>query len=191
MCWADWSEGWLLPAQFLKALAPPPLTPDATASLYAIGQEQSIDQIFDTLVAAKPGRWRSIYVHQSLTASGSALTLAHADGLPDHFLIGNGDPITDGALQTGPRWNQQKPPGSVPGVELSDGCISICVVGDFDQNRPSLTQQARLVELISALQRQLSISSNHVYFGMDSPENSVAGIGGQFPVSAIRSQILP
>ena len=175
----------------LKALAPPPLTPDATASLYAVGQEQPIDPIFDTLAPVKAGRWHSIYVHQSLTESGSAATLSRdAEGLPDHFIIGNGDPMIDGSLEHGPRWNQQLAAGAMGGVEISEGCISICLVGDFRDARPSAAQQAKLVELITGLQRQLSIPSDRVYFGMDFSEKSAAGLGAQFPISSVRSQLV-
>lgn len=172
----------------LKILAPPPLAPDATASLFAVTQEQSIARIFDTPVSINPGRWRSIYVHQSLTPSGDALSLGQgSDGLADHFLIGNGDPLADGAVQTGSRWSQQIEAGTVPGVNINAACLTICVVGDFSRTRPTLTQQTRLVELIGALQKQLGIPADQVVLGVG--EGSVAGMGARFPVSAIRSQL--
>jgi hypothetical protein len=140
----------------LKTLAPAPLAPDATGSLYAVGPEQ-ISRIFDIPVALKPGRWHSIYVHHSMTQSGSAATLAQdAGGIADHFLIGNGDPIADGAVETGSRWSHQVEAGSVSGVEISPDCISICMVGDFNRARPSPTQQAHLLELVGTLQQRLS-----------------------------------
>ena len=176
----------------LKALAPPPLTPDATTSLFAVSQDQSIDQIFETPAAIKPGRWRSIYVHQSLTLSGNAQTLGQdVGGLADHFLIGNGDALTDGAIQTGPRWSQQLSAGTVPNERINDDCLSICVVGNFNRNRPTPTQQARLLELIAALQRQLAIPSDQVWLGEASTETTVAGLGSRFPVAAFRAQLLP
>jgi hypothetical protein len=175
----------------LKVLAPPPLTPDATASLFAVSQDQSIEQIFETPVAVKPGRWHSIYIHQSLTLSGNAQTLGQdPGGLADHFLIGNGDALTDGAIQTGPRWSQQLPAESLPNERINDDCLSICVVGNFNSNRPTPTQQARLLELVAALQRRLGIPSNQVWLGESSTETTVAGIGSRFPIAAFRAQLL-
>lgn len=174
----------------LKTLAPAPLAPDLSGSLYAVGPEQSIGRIFDTPVAVKPGRWHSIYVHHSLTQTGNAATLAQdGGGIADHFLIGNGDPIADGAVETESRWSRQIEAGSVPGVEISSDCISICMIGNFNRVRPSPTQQARLLELVSTLQQQLGIDSNHVVLGIAGAEGSVAGIGKRFPGIAFRGQL--
>lgn len=174
----------------LKTLAPEPLAPDASDSLYAVGPEQSIGRIFDTPAPVKPGRWHSIYVHQSLTSSGNAESLGGAGGaFADHFLIGNGDPIADGAVETGTRWSRQIQAGHVSGVDISADCISICLVGDFNRARPSPTQQARLLELVSALQQQLGIDSSHVVFGVDGAEATVAGIGRRFPAQAFHGQL--
>ena len=173
----------------LKTLAPAPLAPDATGSLYAVGPEQ-ISRIFDIPVAVKPGRWHSIYVHHSMTRAGSAATLSQdVGGIADHFLIGNGDPIADGAVETGSRWSDQVAAGSVPGVEISSDCISICMVGDFNRARPSPTQQAHLLELVSTLQQRLGIDSGHVVLGVAGAEGSVAGIGKRFPGAAFRGQL--
>jgi hypothetical protein len=174
----------------LKTLAPAPLAPDAAGSLYAVGAEQSIGRIFDTRAPLKPGRWHSIYVHHSLTSAGDAASLGqNPGGIADHFLIGNGDPIADGAVETEARWNRQLEAGTISGVEISPDCISICIVGDFDHARPSPTQQARLLELVSALQQQLGIDSNHVVLGVASATASVAGIGRRFPADAFRRQL--
>lgn len=182
--------GLAITGALLTVLAPPPLAPDATASLFAVGQDQSIDRIFDTPASVQPGRWHSIYVHQSLTPAGDALTLAQgAGGLPDHFLIGNGDPLPDGALQTGARWSQQTASGAIPGVEVPSDCLTICIVGDFNHTRPTPMQQTRLVELVGALQKQLGIAPDQVQLGVVVAETSVAGVGSRFPISAIRSQL--
>jgi hypothetical protein len=174
----------------LKALAPPPLTPDATTSLLAIAQEQSIDQILDG-VSVKPGRWRAIYVHQSLSDSSNAQSLGQTPaGLTDHFVIGNGDALTDGAVQPSTRWNKQLAAGNVPGVRISGNCICICVVGNFNRSRPTPNQEARLLELVAALQRRLNIVADQVVLGWDADQTSVAGIGKNFPLANLRSQLL-
>lgn len=175
-------------AALLKALAPPPLAPDA--SLLAVAAEPTVDQVFDTPIAFHPGRWKSIYVHQSLTPTGDPTALEHGRGsLADHFVIGNGAALSDGALQIGTRWNQQSPAGDVVGVDISDDCISICLVGNFNHVRPTAAQQARLVELLTTLQKQLSIPGDHVVLGLDSAPRGMAGLGERFPVEAIQRQL--
>jgi hypothetical protein len=174
----------------LTALAPPPLTPDTAASLRATNQEQPIDQILETAVTIKPGRWHWIYVHQSLTPSGNARTLAQgADGLADHFVIGNGNQLTDGAIQAGPRWGWQQGAGEVPGVTVRSDCVSICLVGNFNQHAPTIAQEKQLLVLIASLQQQLGIASDHVKLGMDGADTSAAGVGTQFPVATFLSQL--
>ncbi|MDB5172078.1 MAG: hypothetical protein JWN51_851 [Phycisphaerales bacterium] len=173
----------------LKALAPVPLTPDAPISLFAMGAEQSIDRIFETAAPLRDGRWHYVYIHHSRTSEGNALTLGQdTGGLTDHFLIGNGNGLTDGAVQTGPRWGQQLP-AVIPGMDVTSDCISVCMVGDFTHSRPTPTQQARLVELVKALQHQLGIPANRIVLRTDDP--SAAGTGSAFPVAPFRSQLLP
>ena len=54
----------------LKVLAPPPLAPDATASLFAVSQGNNPPRTHlraRRCRSQESGRWRAIYVHQSLT----------------------------------------------------------------------------------------------------------------------------
>jgi hypothetical protein len=173
----------------LKALDPGPLAPDASTSLFAIGGDQSIERVFETHPPLQAGRWQHIYIHQSLSASGNAMTLGQGvAGLPDHFVIGNGDGCADGEVQIGQRWSKQQSAGVVPGTNgIKSDTISICVVGDFNRDRPTATQQSRLVQLVSALQRQLDIASGDVVMLTDTP--SAAGTGARFPADAILSLI--
>ena len=108
----------------------------------------------------------------------------------DHFVIGNGDGCDDGEIQIGQRWNQQLsalPPAGAS--KIDDACISICMVGDFDQTVPTQTQIRRITQLVSALQGQLHIPQESVLL-VDNPK-SPAGIGRYFPKLAFRSQLLP
>ena len=175
---------------FLKVTAPRPLSPDGE-NLYAVNTSQAISELFDTSRPIEPGRWKSIYVHQSLTRSGNAQGLAgEGEEFSDHFLIGNGDPLADGAIQSGPHWSRQEAAGKVPGVKINPDCLTICLVGDFNAQRPTPNQQARLLELLTALQRQLNIDSTNVIIGFSAAETSVAGVGRRFPISALRAQLL-
>lgn len=174
----------------LKALDPGPLAPDASGSLFAIG-DQTMDRIFETRVPLRAEHWKYIYVHQSLTAGGDAMSLGQGPaGLADHFVIGNGDGCADGEVQIGRRWSQQLPAGVVAGTQgIKPDCISVCLVGDFNRSRPTPTQQARLVQLVNALQRQLVISANHVIL-IAKPTASSASMGIHFPVDDLRAQLL-
>ena len=173
------------------ALAPPPLVQDAASSLFAIDAPRTLDVIFDTKTPVTPGRWKYIYIHHSGTAGGDATSLGQATGgLGDHFIIGNGDGCVDGEIQIGQRWNQQQP--AIPPRDVTrfdKGCISICLVGDFDRTVPTPTQLRRLAQLVGTIQGQLHIGRESVLL-VDQP-NTVGGAGHYFPITAFRSQLLP
>jgi hypothetical protein len=177
----------------LHALAPDPLSPQASSSLFAIEAPESLDVLFTTpSVPVNQNRWHYIYIHHSATMAGSAQTLAaeSATGLPDHFVIGNGDGCSDGEIQIGQRWTQQQAPGLTPGADyIYPDCISICVIGDFNQTRPTPTQQRRLVQLVGALQDRLHVPGNRVF--LNSANQTAAGIGRFFPAHELQSQLLP
>src|SRR3954470_5688219 len=52
-----------LTSALLLALAPAPLSADASSSLFAIDAPQTMDKIFDTDSPVRTARWRYIYVH--------------------------------------------------------------------------------------------------------------------------------
>jgi hypothetical protein len=176
----------------LMALAPAPLTPDATNSLFAVDSPaSSMDAIFQTQSPSRNTAWKYIYVHHSRSATSSALRTSEPNGqLNDHFVIGNGEGLSDGEVQMGHRWEEQRsaaPP--VRGTTIDPQCISICVVGDLDQNRPTPTQIRRLAQLVNALQAQYRIPLNNV--ALADQGHSIAGLGRYFPVTAFREQLIP
>jgi hypothetical protein len=180
-----------LASAILLMLAPPPLAAEGVSSLSAPDRGTFLDGIFKTTVAVKPDQWKFIYIHHSATASGNADTLATpGSGLCDHFVIGNGNGLPDGQIEVGPRWNSQQPPAAPPGVDsIQPGCISICVVGDFDHSMPTPTQVKSLSQLVTTLQTQFRLGADKVILLNDSA--SPSSIGRYFPVGSFRDQILP
>ena len=179
-----------LTSALLLALAPAPLSPDAT-SLFAITQPDSMDPIFQTHKPCENGRWKFVYIHHSRTHSGSALSVDQsAGGAGDHFVIGNGDGAVDGEIQLCPRWDSQQSAAPPAGASRIDAaCISICLVGDFDHDRPTSTQLRRLGALVNALQAKFHIAAQDV--SVVTQLNNGAGIGRYFPAAAFREQLLP
>jgi hypothetical protein len=176
----------------LLAIAPAPLNPQATGSLLAVDSPQSFDELFDsTSVPIDNNRWQYIYIHHSAGPSGNAETLRGNDSmLADHFVIGNGDGCGDGEVQIGVRWKQQLAPGRTSGSQwIVPSCISICIVGDFNETRPTPTQQRQLAQLVTALQSRLHVPGSRIFF--DPKPTTPAGIGSYFPARDFRSQVLP
>ncbi len=179
----------------LKLLAPQPLVPSAVGSLMGIETVESQDRLFDTPAPFAGDRWQYIYVRHSLTTSGDVTQLAgDTGGLDDHFVIGNGQGLSDGEIVIGHRWAQQQPAVAPIGVSFvtqdAPKIISICLVGDFDRSRPTRLQERRLLELVGALQSRLRIPGENVLLFSDLPA-SPAGVGRYFEVAELRSQLLP
>jgi hypothetical protein len=172
----------------LIALAPAPLTPDAAGTLFAINQNDTFDSIYRTRTPVQVGRWMQIYIHQSKTRGGNALSLATSGAMGDHFLIGNGMDCGDGEVQIAHRWDAQQA-AKPTGAEVAEGCISICLVGDLDQTPPTAAQLLRLEQLVQSLQRRLDVRGKAVVV-MDQP-GSPAGIGARFPIRQLSQAVLP
>lgn len=110
----------------------------------------------------RPGRWRYIVVHHSGTRSGSAKIFEYyhrnvrgmENGMAYHFVIGNGNGSGDGEIEVGDRWRKQLQGGHLASDELNEVAIGICLVGDFNQTRPTRKQIAALVELIDYLSQR-------------------------------------
>jgi hypothetical protein len=178
----------------LLGLAPPPLGADGYPSLSAT-TGNSLDVIFNTRSPQQPGRWKYIYIHQSATPGGDAQSLAAAanpSDIPDHFIIGNGKGLNDGEIQVGPRWNDQSPAKPPAGADrLDPDCISVCLVGNFDQSQPTPMQLQRLSQLVQALQDQCRISADGLVLITDTQAtNDPAAIGRNFPADGFRNLIL-
>lgn len=106
----------------------------------------------------KPSRWRYIVIHHSGTSVGNAriFDFAHRqrgmeNGLAYHFVIGNGTDSRDGEIEVGPRWTGQLAGGHVRSSDLNDVSIGICLVGNFEAQRPSTSALLALRELVDYL----------------------------------------
>jgi N-acetylmuramoyl-L-alanine amidase-like protein len=165
----------------LLILAPTPLLPEPR-SLMVIESNPALDEIFDTQKPIQSGRWQSIFIHHSKTRRADAA----ADG--DHFLILGAADGADGEIRIDPRWNNQQT-GITSAAGLGGNCISICVVGDFDQSAPSATQIRRAQQLIQTLQQRLRIPSKNV-IAYDRPGRPTS-LGRQFPAARLREALLP
>jgi LysM repeat protein len=129
--------------------AEPARTPATTLALPAELKKQ-LDAI-----PVKTGRWRYIVVHHSATREGSArsMDLYHRrrgmeNGLAYHFVIGNGRGTGDGVIEVGNRWKRQIKGGHLASERLNEISIGICLVGNFNNNRPTQAQMRSLRALV-------------------------------------------
>jgi len=105
-----------------------------------------------------PGRWQWIVGHHSAIKFGNAAIYdkAHRErgmenGLAYHFVIGNGMDSGDGEIETGPRWLKQLKGGHVHREDINEVGIGICLVGNFEETKPTPKQLAAFRELVDYL----------------------------------------
>lgn len=116
-------------------------------------------------------KWRFIVVHHSATSSGNAARFDRDhrdrgwDELGYHFVIGNGSMSGDGQVEIGPRWIKQKQ-GAHAKVrghpEYNELGIGICLVGNFNEGRPSEVQMQSLARLTRELMHRYGIPKSRV-----------------------------
>ncbi|QOV91907.1 peptidoglycan recognition protein family protein [Humisphaera borealis] len=114
--------------------------------------------------------WKWIVVHHSATPVGGAARFNKEhiakgwDELGYHFVIGNGTDTGNGAIEVGSRWAKQKQGAHCKTADnkFNDFGIGICLVGNFDQTRPSEAQLRSLAKLIAYLQQTYHVSNKEI-----------------------------
>lgn len=109
---------------------------------------------------AEKREWDYIVIHHSAGETGGAKAFDKYhrevrgwDELGYHFVIGNGTDTADGQIEVGPRWPTQKhgAHAKTPDNKYNEHGIGICLVGNFDNHRPSAKQMASLTKLVAYL----------------------------------------
>jgi hypothetical protein len=114
--------------------------------------------------------WKWIVIHHSATPAGSARTFDRMhrdkgwDELGYHFVIGNGTDSGDGQIEVGTRWPKQKwgAHAKTPNNEYNDHGIGICLVGNFDIERPTPSQTRALARLVAYLMKTYDVPASRV-----------------------------
>jgi LysM repeat protein len=104
-------------------------------------------------------RWKYIVIHHSGTANGNpkGMDRYHREerrmenGLAYHFIIGNGRGMEDGEIAIGQRWRNQFDGGHLASRVLNQSSLGICLVGNFDESRPTEKQMESLEVLTAYL----------------------------------------
>jgi len=110
----------------------------------------------------KRRRWQFIVVHNSGTRQGNARAFDYyhrrvrrmQNGLAYHFVIGNGTSTGNGQIEVGDRWRRQINGGHVHSDYLNNISLGICLVGDFNRDRPTRAQLDSCEELIRYLRER-------------------------------------
>ena len=134
-------------------------------------------------ITAPPRDWRWIVIHHSATPTGSMAYFDKEhkakgwDGVGYHFVIGNGTSTGDGQVEVTSRWPQQKWGAHAKTVDnrFNEYGIGICLVGNFDIERPSPKQVQSLSRLVSYLMQTYRIPTANVVGHRDTKPTECPG----------------
>jgi N-acetyl-anhydromuramyl-L-alanine amidase AmpD len=186
----------LLPvaAILLYAGAPKDSSGRGGGGVLARGRMQTVPRAW--VPPSKSERWECIVVHHSATPMGGAARFDRAhrergfDELGYHFVIGNGTDTDDGEVEVGPRWKAQKYGAHCrsPDDYYNEHGIGICLVGNFDETRPTAAQVQSLTRLVKYLRRTYDIPADKVF-----SHGGVTGMthcpGKNFDLKALRKAV--
>ncbi|HIN09841.1 MAG TPA: hypothetical protein EYM64_04620 [Phycisphaerales bacterium] len=125
----------------------------------SIEDRPKLDPIFSWPDNVVVGDWSSIVIHELGQRGGTAERIDRyhrnkgLNGLGHHFLIGNGNGISDGNVHIGYRWLNQSPCAVFGATDpaLWDGVISICLVGDGRREKYTKQQGVHNLHLVQRL----------------------------------------
>jgi N-acetyl-anhydromuramyl-L-alanine amidase AmpD len=92
-------------------------------------------------------------------------------------VIGNGTESGDGQIEVGPRWPKQKwgAHAKTPNNEFNDYGIGICLVGNFDIERPTAAQMRSLAKLVAYLEKNYRVPASRVLGHSDTKPTDCPG----------------
>jgi hypothetical protein len=151
--------------QPLRASVPPPVVQKAPPKI-AAGPAVPRDWV----PQVAPRQWTWIIIHHSATTIGGAARFDREhrekgwDELGYDFVIGNGTDTGDGQIEVGPRWIAQKwgAHTKTPDNRFNERGIGICLVGNFDFDRPTAAQMHSLLKLTTYLMRTYHIPPDNI-----------------------------
>jgi N-acetyl-anhydromuramyl-L-alanine amidase AmpD len=99
------------------------------------------------------------------------------DGVGYHFVIGNGTDSGDGQVEVTPRWPIQKWGAHAKTLDnrYNEYGIGICMVGNFDTERPTPKQMASLTKLVAFLMQRYHIPPQNVLGHRDTKPTDCPG----------------
>ncbi|MEZ5274764.1 MAG: LysM peptidoglycan-binding domain-containing protein [Opitutaceae bacterium] len=185
----------IVPGQVLllpsDAIAPPP--PPKT--VYPV-IPSSVQRRMDA-VKVKPGQWQHIVIHHSGTPIGSGKNIDRyhreerhmENGLAYHFVIGNGNGMRDGEIYIGGRWIKQIEGGHLAIHALNLNSIGICLIGNFEKDRPTTKQLNSLEALIRTLLAETGLPRSAVTTHKEIHPKHTLCPGRQFPTEAFEARL--
>ncbi len=119
-------------------------------------------------------QWTSIVIHHTATSRGSVESIhqSHLNrrdtngnrwkGIGYHFVIGNGNGMSDGEVEPTFRWREQLHGAHAGVARYNQQGIGIVLVGNFEEVPPTSAQLAAVKRLVATLKEAYGISAENV-----------------------------
>ena len=145
--------------------------------------------------------WKAIIIHHSATDTGNVASIDDYhrknngwDGIGYDFVIGNGAGSGNGQVETTFRWTGQKTGAHCKTDEsnwANEDAVGICLVGNFDNSRPSSSQMASLMKLVRFLSERYDIPASRIYGHNTTPGHitNTSCPGRYFPMSYVKTHL--
>lgn len=129
---------------------------------------------FNTNVHIHERPWEFIVIHHSATTSGSVESIHRSHrsrkdgngkswlGIGYHFVIGNGNGMVDGKISATFRWTQQLHGAHSGSLRHNDRGIGICLIGNFEESKPTAAQRESVTQLLQSLADRYSIPKQRI-----------------------------
>ena len=110
------------------------------------------------------------------------------NGLAYHFVIGNGIDSGDGEIETGRRWTHQLQGGHVKNHKINLTAIGICLIGNFQETRPSKLQIEAFTQLMDWLRSEVVPKAKQFAGHRELRGEQTVCPGKNFPLAAMHSR---
>ncbi len=181
------------------------VTPESILSANKLGPNDPL-QVGQTLVVPnartirniinlyRNSQWKYIILHHTATGKGNAKTIHRAhwargffNGLGYHFLIDNGTlGKGDGQIEMSPRWIRQQCGAHCKANGMNERAIGVCLVGNFDYEKPTPNQMQSLTYLVSLLRKYYGIPASNIMGHREVSGAKTDCPGKLFPTDYIR-----
>lgn len=186
--------------QGMEPPPPPPKRRGFFARLFGGGRSENYRYLNRSVIEAirrapvQRNRWKFIIVHNSGTRQGNmrAFDYYHrrvrrmSNGMAYHFVVGNGTSSGNGEIEIGSRWTRQINGGHVHSDYLNNIGLGICLVGDFNRDRPTKAQMEATEELIKYLRQRCGKAEVRPHREMNPPRWATDCPGDAFPYGWFR-----
>jgi hypothetical protein len=191
-------------------VVPPPTASMSPPNLYLGNLRQTAPPAGMISTVPRPGnnpwrptvaarQWQYVVVHHTATGAGNvdsinASHLKNKDksgnpwlGIGYHFVIGNGDGMTDGAIEPTFRWRTQIQGAHAGSAnkDYNERGIGVCLVGNFEKSPPTAAQKKSVKLLVQTLRNEYHIPVANVVGHKDIRASATECPGKFFPMAEV------